>query len=48
MFENDYEGSFRLRAKRCNMNDETVIKEMSEETILSKLKTALDYFVKNN
>jgi len=48
VFEKDYEGGFRLRAKRCNMSYDTVVKEMSEETILSKLKTVVDYFINNN
>lgn len=48
IFENDYNGNYRLRAKRCNMSYDTVVKEMSEKTILSKLKNAVDYFINNN
>ena len=31
----------RVRARRCNFNDETVIKEMSEETIVKELEKAI-------
>lgn len=40
-------GSLRLRARRCNMDDSTVIKELSEDTILGKLKEALQIFIKD-
>jgi hypothetical protein len=36
----------QVRARRCEMDDETVIKEMSEETILSELKTAMSTWKK--
>lgn len=32
---------FRVRARRCNLDDSTVIKEMSEETILKRLEEAI-------
>lgn len=36
----------RVRAKRCNMDDNTVIKEMSEETILKRLNEAVEAWKK--
>lgn len=36
----------RVRAKRCNMDDDVVIKEISEGTILKKLKESVDFWVK--
>ena len=36
----------RVRAKRCNMDDSTVVKELSEETILKKLEKALGVWIK--
>ena len=36
----------RVRAKRCNMDDNTVIKEMSEETILKRLEEAVEAWEK--
>lgn len=36
----------RVRAKRCNMDDNTVIKEMSEETILKRLNEAIQAWKK--
>lgn len=41
-------GSLRLRVRRCYMDDTTVVKELSEETILGKLKEALPVFIKDN
>lgn len=38
--------SVQVRARRCEMEEETVIKEMSEATILKELKTALDVWKK--
>jgi hypothetical protein len=37
----------RVRAKRCEVDEDTLIKEMSEETILSELKTAIDVWKKD-
>jgi hypothetical protein len=36
----------RVRVRRCNMDEDTVIKEMSEETILEELKKAIDVWKK--
>ena len=38
-------GDLRVRARRCNMDHKTVIKEMSEEVILSSLKKAVKAWV---
>lgn len=35
-------GSVQVRAKRCEMDDDTIVKEMSEETILKELKKAIN------
>lgn len=40
-FSNDSPVGIRVRAKRCNMDDFTVIKELSEETILKRLQEAM-------
>jgi hypothetical protein len=39
-------GNLRVRARRTAMGKDTVIKELSEETILSRLKETLDLFEK--
>ena len=41
------DGQLRVRAKRCNMADDTVLKEISEETILKRLKESLDVWSKD-
>jgi hypothetical protein len=33
--------TIRVRARRCNMDDSTIVKEMSEETILKSLVDAV-------
>lgn len=38
--------TLRVRARRCEMDDETVVKEMSEEAIVKELKEALDVWKK--
>ncbi|KAG7343243.1 hypothetical protein IV203_021188 [Nitzschia inconspicua] len=35
-------GQLRVRARRCEIDEDTTIKEMSEETIVHELKTAID------
>ena len=37
----------RVRAKRCEVDEDTLIKEMSEETIIGELKTAIDVWKKD-
>jgi len=36
----------RVRAKRCNMDDNTAVKEMSEETILKRVREAVEVWKK--
>lgn len=36
----------RVRARRCNMDDNTVVKELSEETIVKKLSKAVESWLK--
>jgi hypothetical protein len=38
---------FRITAKRCEVDDDTTIKEMSEETIVHELQTAIDVWKKD-
>jgi hypothetical protein len=37
----------RIRARRCNMGDSTTIKELSEETILGRLKECIEVWKKS-
>jgi len=37
----------RVRARRCNIADDTVLKEISEETILKRLKESLEVWIKD-
>jgi len=37
--------SLRIRARRCNMDDKTVVKEMSEKVILKKLEQDLNFYL---
>lgn len=41
----EHEPVLRVRAKRCNMGYDTVVKEMSEEIILKKLRDAIKFWV---
>lgn len=38
------DGTVRLRAKRCEVDEDTIIKEMSEEAIVNGVKKAVDVF----
>jgi len=40
------DGKLRVRAFRCEMDEDTMIKEMSEETIINNLKKAMDAWKK--
>lgn len=40
--EQTVSGGLRVRARRCNLDDSTVIKEISEETILKKIQSAVN------
>ena len=42
----DDSGSIQVRARRCEIDDDTMIKEMSEETILKELKKAISVWKK--
>ena len=44
--DEDGKSDLRVRAKRCNMSDSTVVKELSEETIVKKLGKAVDVWIK--
>lgn len=35
----------RVRARRCNIDDKTIVKEMSEDVIISSLKKAMDAWI---
>lgn len=37
--------TYRVRARRCNMDGKTVIKEMSESSILKRLEQDLEYYI---
>jgi hypothetical protein len=47
MVEITRENKLRVRARRCNYGDDTVIKEVSEETILKRLRDGVDVWVKD-
>ena len=38
----------RVRAKRCNYGDDVVVKELSEETILSRFRKCMDVWKKDH
>jgi hypothetical protein len=40
-------GQLRVRARRCAIDEDTLIKEMSEETILRELRTAIEVWKKD-
>ena len=42
------EQQLQVRVKRCETDEDTMIKEMSEETILKELKVALDVWKKDH
>jgi hypothetical protein len=42
------DGSLRVVAKRCDVEDDTLIKEMSEEKIMSELQKAIDVWKKDS
>lgn len=45
LVEKTTDGELRVRARRCNMDHKTVVKEMSEDVILSSLKKAVNAWV---
>ena len=46
LVEKTKDGNIRVRARRCNMDDKTIVKEMSEELIVRSLKKAIEAWVK--
>lgn len=40
------DGTVQVRARRCDIDEDTMIKEMSEETIIKELKKAIDVWKK--
>ena len=48
LVEETSEGTLRVRAKRCSYAEDAVIKELSEETILSRLRESIDVWLKEH
>ena len=48
MVEITRDNKLRVRAKRCNYSNDTVVKEISEETILKRLRDGVDVWVKDH
>ncbi|KAL7544484.1 hypothetical protein ACHAWF_007898 [Thalassiosira exigua] len=46
LVEKTAEGNVRVRARRCNVDEKTIVKEMSEEVIVRSLKKAVEAWVK--
>ena len=46
LVEKTTEGALRVRARRCNVDDKTIVKEMSEEVIVKSLKKAVEAWAK--
>lgn len=46
LVEKTTDGSIRVRARRCNMDHKTIVKEMSEGVIVKNLSRAIDAWVK--
>ena len=46
LVEKTTDGGVRVRARRCNMDDKTIVKEMSEEVIVKSLKKAVEVWKK--
>lgn len=42
------DGELRVRARRCNMGPTTVVKEISEKTILKRVQAALDVWIRDH
>ena len=45
LVERTLSGTVRVRARRCNIDDKTIVKEMSEDVIISSLKKAMDAWI---
>ena len=46
LVEKTTNGNIRVRARRCNMDNKTIVKEMSEQVIVKSLKKAVEAWVK--
>ena len=46
LVEKTTSGTLRVRARRCNMDDKTVVKELSEETIIKRVQEAIGVWSK--
>jgi len=46
LVEKTTDGNIRVRARRCNVDNKTIVKEMSEEVIVKSLKKAVEAWVK--
>ncbi|KAL7543888.1 hypothetical protein ACHAXR_013328 [Thalassiosira sp. AJA248-18] len=46
LVEKTTDGNIRVRARRCNMDNKTIVKEMSEVVIVKSLKKAVEAWVK--
>jgi hypothetical protein len=46
LVEKTTDGSIRVRARRCNMDHKTIVKEMSEGVIVKNLSRAVDSWLK--
>ena len=45
LVERTISDTIRVRARRCNIDDKTIVKEMSEDVIISSLKKAMDAWI---
>lgn len=48
LVEETIDRDLRVRARRCNMDDGTVVKEISEQVILKQLQKAIDVWLKDH
>lgn len=46
LVEKTTDGNIRIRARRCNIDNKTIVKEMSENVIVKSLKKAVEAWVK--
>jgi hypothetical protein len=46
LFEKLSSGDIQVRARRCDIDEDTMIKEMSEQAIINELQTAIDVWKK--
>lgn len=48
LVEETLDNDLRVRARRCNMDDGTVVKEISEQVIVKQLQKAIDVWLKDH